>query len=125
MLHHNFDLWRGTAPINASNHGIWHTGGAWLAQHLWEHYLFSGDKQFLRATRVSADEGRGAVLRGFHGEGPARQDWLITGPSNSPEQGGLVMGPTMDHQIMRSLFGAVIAASRSCSDVDADLRATA
>ncbi len=47
VLHHNFDLWRGTAPINASNHGIWPTGGAWLCQHLWEHYLFTGDKEFL------------------------------------------------------------------------------
>jgi alpha-L-fucosidase 2 len=44
VLHHNTDLWRGTAPINNSNHGIWVTGGAWLCQHLWEHYLFGGDK---------------------------------------------------------------------------------
>ena len=44
VLHHNFDLWRGTAPINASNHGIWQTGGAWLSTHLWEHYLFTGDQ---------------------------------------------------------------------------------
>ncbi len=50
VLHHNFDLWRGTAPINASNHGIWETGGAWLSTHLWEHYLFTGDRQFLRDT---------------------------------------------------------------------------
>ncbi len=47
VLHHNTDLWRGTAPINASNHGIWPSGGAWLCQHLWEHYLFTGDKEFL------------------------------------------------------------------------------
>ncbi|MCU0915165.1 MAG: glycoside hydrolase family 95 protein, partial [Planctomycetes bacterium] len=40
VLHHNFDLWRGTAPINASNHGIWPTGGAWLCQHLWWHYVY-------------------------------------------------------------------------------------
>ena len=46
VLHHNTDLWRGTAPINASNHGIWVTGGAWLCQHLWEHYLFTQDKNF-------------------------------------------------------------------------------
>ncbi|HEX5654324.1 MAG TPA: glycoside hydrolase family 95 protein, partial [Chitinophagaceae bacterium] len=47
VLHHNTDLWRGTAPINASNHGIWVTGGAWLCEHLWEHYLFTQDKVFL------------------------------------------------------------------------------
>ena len=50
VVHHNFDLWRGAAPINASNHGIWQTGGAWLSTHLWEHYLFTGDVQFLRET---------------------------------------------------------------------------
>ncbi|HET7897277.1 MAG TPA: glycoside hydrolase family 95 protein, partial [Flavisolibacter sp.] len=48
VLHHNTDLWRGTAPINASNHGIWVSGGGWLSTHLWEHYLFTQDKDFLR-----------------------------------------------------------------------------
>ncbi|HEY1113064.1 MAG TPA: glycoside hydrolase N-terminal domain-containing protein, partial [Chitinophagaceae bacterium] len=47
VLHHNTDLWRGTAPINASNHGIWVTGGAWLSQHLWERFLFTRDTAFL------------------------------------------------------------------------------
>jgi len=46
VLHHNTDLWRGTAPINNID-GMWPTGGAWLCYHLWEHYLFSGDKDFL------------------------------------------------------------------------------
>lgn len=51
VLHHNFDLWRGTAPINHSNHGIWPTGGAWLCQNVWQHYLFfGGDEDFLRQT---------------------------------------------------------------------------
>ncbi|HKK19791.1 MAG TPA: glycoside hydrolase N-terminal domain-containing protein, partial [Opitutales bacterium] len=50
VAHHNTDLWRGAAPINHSNHGIWPTGGAWLCQHLWWHYQFSGDKAFLRDT---------------------------------------------------------------------------
>ena len=47
VLHHNTDLWRGTAPINNSDHGIWPSGGSWLCQHLWEHYLFNGDTEFL------------------------------------------------------------------------------
>jgi alpha-L-fucosidase 2 len=46
VAHHNTDLWRGTAPINNID-GIWPTGGAWLCYHLWEHYLFTGDKKFL------------------------------------------------------------------------------
>jgi alpha-L-fucosidase 2 len=53
---------------------------------------------------------------------PKNPAWLVTGPSNSPEQGGLVMGPAMDHQIVRSLFGAVIAASEILGQ-DAELRA--
>ena len=69
VLHHNFDLWRGTAPINACNHGIWQTGGAWLSTHLWEHYLFTGDREFLRDHRLSADERRFPVLRRHPGEG--------------------------------------------------------
>jgi len=109
VLHHNFDIWRGTAPINHSNHGIWQTGGAWLARHLWERYLFTGDREFLRKTayplmRDSAIFFVDALVE--------RDGILISGPSNSPEQGGLVMGPAMDHQIIRSLFGNVIAAGQ-------------
>ncbi len=142
VLHHNFDLWRGAAPINASNHGIWPTGGAWLCQHLWWHYLYTGDKTFLaerayplmkgaaeffaaylvedpRETRneegkkVRAEEGRRVVspshLPTFS---PSSSRWLISGPSNSPEIGGLVMGPTMDHQIIRYLFAGTAQAAR-------------
>ena len=121
VLHHNFDLWRGTAPINASNHGIWQTGGAWLSQALWDHYLFTHDRAFLRDTAYPLMKGAALffvdTLVKYPGKG-----WLITGPSNSPEHGGLVMGPTMDHQIVRGLFEDVIAAS-AILGVDADLRA--
>jgi alpha-L-fucosidase 2 len=120
VLHHNFDLWRGTAPINASNHGIWVTGGAWLAQHFWEHYLFNGDKEFLRAEAYPIMRGAALFFVDYLVKHPEK-DWLISGPSNSPEQGGLVIGPTMDHQIIRGLFGAVIAASRILG-TDAELR---
>ena len=121
VLHHNFDLWRGTAPVNRANHGIWPTGGAWLALHLWEHYLFGGDRAFLRGTAYPLMRGAAVFFVDALVEDP-RTGRLITGPSNSPEHGGLVMGPTMDHQIVRSLFGAVIAASRTL-DLDAGLRA--
>ncbi|HOK45691.1 MAG TPA: glycoside hydrolase N-terminal domain-containing protein, partial [Bryobacteraceae bacterium] len=120
VLHHNFDLWRGTAPINHSNHGIWPTGGAWLAQHLWEHYLYNGDREFLRTTAYPLLKGAALFFVDTLVEHPDK-GWLITGPSNSPEHGGLVMGPAMDHQIVRGLFGAVIAASRIL-DTDPDLR---
>ena len=120
VLHHNFDLWRGTAPINASDHGIWQSGGAWLAQHLWEHYLFSGDEKFLRTTAYPILRGSALFFVDALTTHPAN-GWLVTGPSNSPEQGGLVMGPTMDHQIVRGVFGAVIAASQILG-LDAELR---
>lgn len=120
VLHHNFDLWRGTAPINHANHGIWVTGGAWLVHHLWDHYLFSGDRAFLRSTAYPLMKGAAEFFLDYLIPDPTR-GWLISGPSNSPEQGGLVMGPTMDHQIIRSLFGIVAAASQIL-DVDADLR---
>jgi alpha-L-fucosidase 2 len=120
VVHHNFDLWRGTAPINASNHGIWQTGGAWLSTHLWEHYLFGGNKQFLRDTAYPLMKGAALFFVDTLVKDP-QSGLLITGPSNSPEQGGLVMGPAMDREIVRTLFGEVIAASRIL-DVDSDLR---
>jgi alpha-L-fucosidase 2 len=120
VLHHNFDLWRGTAPINASNHGIWQTGGAWLSTHLWEHYLFSGDKAFLRDTAYPLMKGAAQFFVDTLVKDP-KTGSLITGPSNSPEQGGLVMGPTMDRQIVRTLFGETIAAG-NILHVDAPLR---
>ncbi len=110
VLHHNFDLWRGTAPINASNHGIWETGGAWLSTHLWEQYLFTGDRAFLKDTAYPLMKGAAQFFVDALVEDP-KTGKLVTGPSNSPEQGGLVMGPTMDRQIVRALFGDVIAAS--------------
>jgi len=122
VLHHNFDLWRGTAPINASNHGIWPTGGAWLCQHLWWHYEFGRDKEFLAERAYPIMKEAALFFVDYLVEDP-RIDarWLISGPSNSPEQGGLVMGPTMDHQIIRNLFSNVIEASEVLG-VDEDLR---
>ena len=110
VLHHNFDLWRGTAPINHSNHGIWPTGGAWLCQDLWQHYLFGGDLDFLRDTGYPLMRGAAEFFLDVLVESEDGQ-WLISGPSNSPENGGLVMGPTMDHQIIRNLMGNTIAAA--------------
>lgn len=110
VLHHNTDLWRGTAPINASNHGIWVPGGAWLCHHIWEHYLFTGDKEFLARQGYPAMKGAATFFSEFLVKDP-KTGWLISTPSNSPEQGGLVAGPTMDHQIIRDLFANTIKAS--------------
>jgi len=120
VLHHNTDLWRGSAPINNSNHGIWVTGGAWLCHHLWEHYLFGGDREFLARRAYPIMKEAALFFVDFLVEDPGT-GWLISTPSNSPENGGLVAGPTMDHQIIRSLFGAVIRASEILG-VDGELR---
>ena len=122
VLHHNTDLWRGTAPINASNHGIWVTGGAWLCQHLWWHYAFGGDKDFLRKRAYPLMKGAAEFFADFLVEDP-KTGWLISTPSNSPENGGLVAGPTMDHQIIRNLFGNCIEASKILG-VDGEFRRT-
>ena len=119
VLHHNFDLWRGTAPINHANHGIWPTGGAWLCQDLWQHYLFGGDLGFLTDTAYPLMRGASEFFLDVLVESADGQ-WLISGPSNSPENGGLVMGPTMDHQIIRNLMGNTIAAATALG-VDEEL----
>ena len=110
--HHNTDQWRGTAPINNSNHGIWVTGGAWLSHHLWEHYLYTQDKDFLENKAYPLLKGSAEFFVDFLVKDP-KTGYLISTPSNSPEHGGLVAGPTMDHQIIRSLFKIVI----ECADI--------
>ncbi len=120
VLHHNTDLWRGTAPINAADHGIWVTGGAWLCRHLWAHYLFTQDKDFLQRTAYPIMKEAALFFNTFLIKDP-KTGYLISTPSNSPEQGGLVAGPTMDHQVIRGLFNNVIAASQFMN-VDSTLR---
>jgi alpha-L-fucosidase 2 len=111
VLHHNTDIWRGAAPINASNHGIWPTGGAWLCQHLWWHYLYTGDVEFLEARAYPIMKEAALFFIDVLTD-EKETGWLISPLSNSPENGGLVPGPTMDHQIIRELFANTIAAAR-------------
>jgi alpha-L-fucosidase 2 len=111
VLHHNTDLWNGTAPINASNHGIWVTGAGWLSLHLWEHYLYSQDKQFLATEAYPLMKSAAEFFEDFLVSDP-KTGWLISTPSNSPENGGLVAGPAMDHQIIRNLFYNCLAAAK-------------
>jgi len=118
-LHHNTDLWRGTAPVDAAKYGMWPVGGAWLCLHLWEHYAFSGDKEFLRAN-YPVMRGAAQFLLELLVEDP-KHHWLVTPFSMSPEhtyrdQDGntatLSPGPTMDIAQIRELFGHCIEASR-------------
>ncbi|HZI33978.1 MAG TPA: glycoside hydrolase family 95 protein, partial [Candidatus Binatia bacterium] len=108
VVHHNTDLWRGSAPINNID-GVWPTGGAWLCYHLWEHYLFTGDKKFL--ARAYPDMKKAALFFVDDLIKDPKTGWLVTSPSFSPEQGGLCYGPTMDNQLIRALMDNTIAAA--------------
>jgi alpha-L-fucosidase 2 len=124
VAHHNTDLWRAAAPIDGPQYGMWPTGGAWLCQHLWEHYLFTGDKRFL-AKVYPAMKGAAQFFLDTLVEEPTHH-WLVTCPSLSPEHKhpygtSLCAGPTMDNQILRDLFGNCISAAEIL-DVDKALR---
>lgn len=119
VTHHNTDIWRGAAPINNANHGIWVSGGAWLSQNLWWRYQYSGDKKYLREKAYPAMKEASVFFSEYLTPDNTHSEWLISGPSNSPEIGGLVMGPTMDHQIIRNLFNNTMQAA-TILDVDAD-----
>ncbi|HWA28028.1 MAG TPA: glycoside hydrolase family 95 protein, partial [Lacunisphaera sp.] len=110
VLHHNFDLWRGTAPINNID-GLWPTGGAWLCHHLWEHWLFTRDRGFL-ATRAYPALKEASLFFVDYLVHDAKTGWLLTSPSHSPEQGGTTAGPTMDNQLIRFLWTATVASAR-------------
>jgi alpha-L-fucosidase 2 len=114
VCHHNTDVWRATAPIDGPLWGFWPTGGAWLCLHLWEHYAFSGDREFL-ANAYPVMKGAARFFVETLVEDP-KTGWIVTCPSISPENvhpGGVAIcaGPTMDAQILRDLFDACIRAA--------------
>lgn len=112
VLHHNTDIWRGTAPVDRPPTGQWSTGGAWLCTHLWEHYQFTGDRAFLKdayPTMKSAAEFFVDTL--VEDQGHPDKHWMVTCPAFSPEHGGLCAGPTMDNSILRDLFNETALAS--------------
>jgi alpha-L-fucosidase 2 len=116
VVHHNTDLWRAAAPIDGSFYGIWPLGGAWLCQNLWEHYLFSGDQQYLRRI-YPALKGAVEFFLDTLAEEPTHH-WLVTCPSLSPENGhpeghtSVCAGPTIDMQILRDLFAECMQAAK-------------
>ncbi len=116
--HHNTNLWRDTAPIDGGA-GMWPMAGAWLCTHLWQHYLFTGDKEFLK-KQYPVMRGAAVFLNDILIEEPTHH-WLVVDPSFSPENGSLTVGTTIDQSITRDAFDQVIAASKVLG-VDADLR---
>jgi alpha-L-fucosidase 2 len=124
VTHHNTDLWRASSPIDGPPYGMWPTGGAWLATHIWEHYLFSQDREFL-AKHYPAMRDAAVFFLDALVEEPTHK-YLVTCPSLSPENDhghgtSVCAGPTMDNQILRDLFNFTIEAS-TLLDQDAELR---
>ena len=103
VLHHNTDLWRSTGVVDGATWGMWPNGGAWLCQHLWQHYLYTGDREFLKKY-YPVMKGSADFFLDYLVEEPANK-WLVTVPSNSPEHGPMgsnstiIAGCTMDNQL--------------------------
>jgi len=115
VLHHNTDIWRVTGGIDKAAAGVWPTGGAWVCQHLWEHYLYTGDKQFL-AEAYPTMEQAARFLNQTMVKTPDRGWWVVC-PSISPEnrhpgQASVAAGVTMDNQLVHDLFSHVIDAAK-------------
>ncbi|BCL77685.1 large protein [Ktedonobacteria bacterium brp13] len=117
--HHNADVWRMTSPDNGSpKWANWPLSGAWLCQHLWEHYAFTGDRDFLAQRAYPLMKGAALFMLDFLVE---HDGWLLTNPSTSPEnvfltedgeEGTVSAGSTMDMALIRELFTNCIEASR-------------
>lgn len=115
VLHHNTDLWRVTGAIDKAPSGLWPTGGAWMSQHLWEHYLYTGDKNFL-ASVYPEMKGAARFLNQILVRNPSNTNWMICpslSPENShPHHATTAAGVTMDNELITDLFSHVIEASK-------------
>lgn len=116
VAHHNTDIWRITGVVDFANAGQWPMGSAWLSQHLWEKYLYTGDKNYLKSVYhvlKSACE----FYQDFLVEEP-KNKWLVVSPSVSPEntpsghKSALSAGTTMDNQLLFDLFSKTIEAAQ-------------
>lgn len=120
--------WGFTSPGEGASWGSTATGSAWLCQHLWDHYLFTRDKAFLKWA-YPVMKGSALFYTDMLIEEP-KHKWLVTAPANSPEnafkmadgsKANVCMGPAFDMQLLRYLFDATAEASRLLG-VDAEFR---
>lgn len=116
MAHHNTDIWRINGPVDGAFWGMWTAGGGWTSQHLWEHYLYNGDKAYL-ATIYPVLKGAAQFYADFLVEHP-KYHWLVVNPGTSPENApkahensSLDAGTTMDNQIVFDVFSTAIRAA--------------
>ncbi len=117
-LHHNTDIWRSTGAVDGPAYGVWPTCNAWFCQHLWDRYLFSGDKNYL-AEIYPLMRGACEFYLDFLVHEPDN-NWLVVAPSYSPENTPLVngkrdfvvvAGATMDNQMVYDLFRNTLQAA--------------
>lgn len=118
-LHHNTDIWRSTGAVDGPRNGVWPTCNAWLCQHLWDRYLFSGNKQYL-AEVYPLMRGACEFYLDFLIREP-KNNWLVAAPSYSPENVPLVngkrdfvvvAGTTIDNQMIYDLFSNTLQAAK-------------
>ena len=121
VAHHNTDLWRIAGPVDGTTWGMFPTGGAWLTTHLWQHYLYTGDKDFLEQCYPIL-KGAADFLLSYMQEYPKNGEvkhaagWLVTVPTVSPEHGPVgkkttvTAGSTMDNQIVFDVLSSTLKA---------------
>ena len=123
VAHHNTDLWRIAGPVDGTPWGMFPTGGAWLTTHIWQHYLFTGDKQFL-SDHYDVLKGAAQFLLDYMqvypsaGEVKQAAGWLMTVPTVSPEHGpkgkgtNVTAGSTMDNQKAFDVLSQALQAAK-------------
>ena len=127
VAHHNTDLWRIAGPVDGTPWGMFPTGGSWLTTHIWQHYLFTGDKQFL-AEYYPVLKGAAEFLLDYMQTYPAAGEikqaagWLMSVPTVSPEHGprgkntNVTAGSTMDNQIAFDVLSQALQAAEVLGD---------
>lgn len=113
-IHHNTDRWRISGAVDGAFYGLWPMGGAWLSQHIWQHYLYSGDRAFLE-EHYPILMGASLFLKDVLQQEPSR-GWMVLNPSMSPENShrsgvSIAAGTTMDNQLIYDVFSNLIAAA--------------
>ena len=117
MAHHNTDLWRINGAVDGAFWGLWPNGGGWLSQHLWEHYLYNGDKKYLESV-YPVLKGAAMFYSDYLIEHP-KYHWLVICPDESPENApaahegsSIDAGVTMTNQIVFDVFSTAIDAAK-------------
>ncbi|MFB9052718.1 glycoside hydrolase N-terminal domain-containing protein [Formosa undariae] len=130
VAHHTSDAWHATAAFGKARHGMWPMGAAWACQHLYTHYEYTEDKDYLREEAYPIMKEAALFFVDFMVKDP-KTGFLVTGPSVSPENNFLTkegekatlnMGPTMDREIIFELFNNCIAAA-DILNIDQDFSA--